>query len=399
MEPTGRRLLSRVVDYAAQREPERLFAVILRDLNVSDGFQNPTMKELAHVVTPLCWWIEKAIGPAISQERLAYIGINDVRYYVFVLACQKLGYKAFYLLQETLMMLMFTCLKQLTSPKIFFSEERRTRVLEIQELCPNCNDEFSRLPWPKSRQPAAFYNYVQRQAILRDYDADLAFDLNVPFPETTDRSSIVNYVHQTVSRKSGKSCFLNDQNIHNAGLDSLTTIQIAKILQRGLQQHRLETKEGTITPQVVHANPNVYRLNRSDAETRQNNSFSKKGLVLLGKPQFDLERAKYEEMAGLADTVIYNAWKVSFYQSVESFETHINGVRNFIDFSLQSRHNAHIHFISSVSTVEAWTRQIGLLVPKEPIEDSDVVLQQGYGESEYIRERICLEAFCLCYLR
>ncbi|KAE8321373.1 hypothetical protein BDV39DRAFT_210772 [Aspergillus sergii] len=104
---------------------------------------------------------------------------------------------------------------------------------------------------------------VQRQAILQDYeqeinaiyDADLAFDLDVPFPDAIYRSSIVKYVYQIVSRTSGKSCFLNDQNIYNAGLDSLTMIQIATILQRGLQLHRPDTEEGTITPQAVYANP------------------------------------------------------------------------------------------------------------------------------------------------
>ncbi|OOQ87627.1 NRPS-like enzyme [Penicillium brasilianum] len=854
MEPTGRRLLSRVVDDAAQHEPERLFAVIPRGLNVSDGFQNLTMKELAHAVNSLCWWIEKTIGPAISRERLAYIGMNDVRYCVFVLACQKLGYEAFLPSTRNSDDAHVHLLKAADCTKIFFSEERRTRVLEIQGLCPNveifqiptlrqmladangrrsyiyqeayddvenhticiihssgttgmpklvpltngffkCQDECSRLPWPESRQPATFCNYsqeeivlattpffhlmglfsfvmsifhnvpvligpekplsvdylvelidktrptaglfppsvledmshsekalkslgtlrsvffggaplaldsgrrlrqhvqvvsvigssemgwlpalipeskedwayfewnpfygiemqargddlfemviprredsrnvhaifhtfpdrdvyktndlytrhptnphlwkfhgrfddvivlsngekfnpvnmektieghplvsravvvgqsrfeaglliqptadgsqmshnriieevwptvqeanraaaahgrilkeriglasntkpfkttakgtVQRQSVLRDYeqeinaiyDADLAFDLDVPFPETADSSSIVEFVRQIVSRASGKSCFLDNQNIHDAGLDSLTTIQIAKLLQRGLQQHRPETKEGTITSQVVYANPTVeglarfilkildgeigddiprkekihrliqkytttltansdkqlssqpkppsvvvltgstgslgtyllhdliknptiakvYCLNRSDAETRQKNSFSEKGLGVssdewakieflqasLGEPQFDLERAKYEEMSSLADTVIHNAWKVDFNQSVESFETHIKGVRNFIDFSLQSRHNAHIHFVSSVSTVGAWTRQMGSLVPEEPIEDSDVALQQGYGESKYVAERICLEASRRCHV-
>ncbi|KAJ5444672.1 acetyl-CoA synthetase-like protein [Penicillium daleae] len=732
MEPRGKRLLSRVVDDAAQREPERLFAVIPRGLNISDGFQNLT-EEMSHVVNSLCWWIEKTIGPAISQERLAYIGMNDVRYCVFVLACQKLGYEAFLPSTRNFDDANVHLLKAADCTKIFFSEERRTRVLEIQELCPNveifsistlqqmladangrlsyiyqeayddvenhtfasstvlelplvpltngffkCNDEFSRLPWPESRQPATFYSYgqeeivlattpffhlmglisfvmsifhnvpvligpekplsvdhlveliektsptagvfppsvledmsnsekalkslgtlrsvffggaplaldsgrrlrqhvqvvsvigedsrnvqaifhtfpdqdvyrtndlytrhptnphlwkfhgrvddvivlsngekfnpvnmektieghplvsravvigqsrfqaglliqptadapemshntfikevwptvqeanqvvaahgrilkeriglasnakpfkttakgtVQRQAILRDYeqeinaiyDADSAFDLDVPFPETTDRSSIVKYVHQIVSRAFGKSCFLNDQNIHNSGLGSLMTIQIAKVLQRGIQQHRPETKEVTIPPQVVYANPTVeglarflhgilegtihddiprnekihqliqkytatlianystiakvYCLNRSDA-AHQKKSFSEKGLNVspdewakieflqasVGEPQFDLERAKYEEISSLADTVIHNSWKVDFNHSVDSFETHFKGVRNFIDFSLQSRHNAHIHFISSVNTVGAWTRQMGLLV-------------------------------------
>jgi thioester reductase-like protein len=119
----------------------------------------------------------------------------------------------------------------------------------------------------------------------------------------------------------------------------------------------------------------VYCLNRSDA-AHPKKSFSEKGLNVspdewakieflqasVGEPQLDLERAKYEEISSLADTVIHNSWKVDFNHSVDSFETHFKGVRNFIDFSLQSRHNAHIHFISSVSTVGAWTRQMGLLV-------------------------------------
>ncbi|KAJ5364757.1 uncharacterized protein N7496_010470 [Penicillium cataractarum] len=854
MAPTEKRLLSRVVDDAAQRDPERLFAVIPRGVKVSDGFQNFTMKELAHVVNSLCWWIEKTIGPAISQERLAYIGMNDVRYCMFILACQKLGYEAFLPSTRNSDDAHVHLLKAADCTKIFFGEERHTRVLEIQELCPNveifqvptlqqmfgdkngrrsyiyqeayddvenhpiciihssgttgmpklvsltngffkCHDKFSRLLWPESRQPATFYNYgqdelvlattpffhlmglisfvmsifhnvpvligpekplsvdhlveliektsptagffppsvledmshsekalkslealrsvffggaplaldsgrrlrqhvqvisvigssemgwlpalvpeskedwayfewnpyygiemqprgddlfemviprredsrsmqaifhtfpdrhvyktndlytrhptnphlwkfhgrfddvivlsngekfnpvnmektieghplvskavvvgqsrfqaglliqptaeapemtqnafieeiwptvqeanqsvaahgrvlkeriglasnakpfkitakgtVQRQAILQDYeheinaiyDADSPFELDVPFPETANRSSIVKYVHQVVSGAFGKSRFRNDQNIHNAGLDSLMTIQIAKILQQGLQQHRTETKEGTITPQVIYANPTVdglarfihgilegtidddiprnekihqliqkytanliadcdrqppsqpehpsvvvltgstgslgtyllhdliktptiakvYCLNRSDAETRQKNSFSEKGLNVspdewakieflkasLGEPQLDLEPAKYEEISNLADTVIHNAWKVDFNHSVDSFETHIKGVRNFIDFSLQSRQNAHIHFVSSVSTVGAWTKQMGSLVPEEPIENPDVVLPQGYGESKYIGERICLESSRRCHV-
>jgi thioester reductase-like protein len=73
-------------------------------------------------------------------------------------------------------------------------------------------------------------------------------------------------------------------------------------------------------------------------------------------------------------------------------------LRNLIDLSLQSQHNTHIHFISSVSTVGAWTRQMGCLVPEEPIENIDVVLRQGYGESKHIGERICLEASRRCHV-
>ncbi|KAF3384527.1 Iterative polyketide synthase CazM [Penicillium rolfsii] len=854
MEFATKRLLSKVVDDAAQREPERVFAVIPRGLNIADGFQNLTMKGLSHIVNSLCWWIENTIGPATSRERLAYFGMNDVRYCAFILACQKLGYEAFLPSTRNSDDAHVHLLQAADCTKIFFTEERRIRVLEIQNLCTNveifsiptlqqmladangrrsyifqeayddvedhticiihssgttgmpklvpltngffnCTDEFSRLPWPESRQPATFYNYaqeeivlattpffhlmglisfimsifhnvpvligpdrplsvdnlaeliektsptagvfppsvledmshsevalktlrtlrtvffggaplaldsgrrlcqhvqvvsvigssemgwlpalvpesredwayfewnphygiemqprgddlfemviprrensrdvqaifhtfpdrdvyrtndlytrhptnphlwkfhgrfddvivlsngekfnpvtmektieehplvskavvigqsrfqaglliqptadtpemsqdafieqiwptvqeanrvvathgrilreriglasnakpfkttakgtVQRQATLRDYeqeinaiyDADSALDLDVLFPEMTDSSSIEKYVHKIVSRAFGKPFLLNNQNFHNAGLDSLMTIQIAKSMQRGLELHRPETKEGTITPQAVYTNPTVedlarclrgklegsvdddiprkekihrliqkhiaslnlnrdaqlssppktpsvvvltgstgslgtyllheliktptttkvYCLNRSDAEIRQKKSFSEKGLTALpdewakveflqaslGEPQFDLERAKYEEICNLADTVIHSSWKVDFNHSVESFEPHIRGVCNLIDLSLQSCHKAHIHFISSVSTVGAWKKQMGSLVPEEPIDDSDVVLQQGYGESKYIGERICFEASRRCHV-
>jgi nucleoside-diphosphate-sugar epimerase/acyl carrier protein len=152
----------------------------------------------------------------------------------------------------------------------------------------------------------------------------------------------------------------------------------------------------------------VYCLNRSDAESRQKQGFEEKGLHLspsdwqerveflqasFGAPQFGLDEAKYQELLQTVDTVIHNAWKVDFNHSVDSFEdTHIQGIRRFVDFSLSSRHNAHIHFVSSISTVGAWTPAMGSSVPEVPMEDSKAVLPQGYGESKHVAERICLEA-------
>lgn len=152
----------------------------------------------------------------------------------------------------------------------------------------------------------------------------------------------------------------------------------------------------------------IYCLNRSDAESRQRKGLEEKGLSFdndtwetkveflqasFGEPRFGLDEGKYQEMLQFVDTIIHNAWKVDFNNSVESFEeTHIRGVRRFVDFSLASRYNAHIHFVSSIGTVGGWTPQMGSLVPEVPMEDSSVVLPQGYGESKYISERICLEA-------
>lgn len=88
-----KRLLAQTVDHVAKTDPSKRFAVIPRGPEVSDGFQDLSMGEFAKAVNFMCWWIESTIGPAQSRETLAYLGSNDVRYGIFILACQKTGYQ------------------------------------------------------------------------------------------------------------------------------------------------------------------------------------------------------------------------------------------------------------------------------------------------------------------
>jgi nucleoside-diphosphate-sugar epimerase len=150
----------------------------------------------------------------------------------------------------------------------------------------------------------------------------------------------------------------------------------------------------------------VYCLNRSEARDRQAKSFQEKGFhhdfnqgcveflaASFGEERFGISSPKYEEMLSTVDTVIHNAWRMDFNISVDSFEdVHIRGVRHFIDFSLQSTHHAHIHFMSSIGTIGGWKLTHGPSVPETPIEDCDVTLRQGYAEAKHICERICLAA-------
>lgn len=149
----------------------------------------------------------------------------------------------------------------------------------------------------------------------------------------------------------------------------------------------------------------IYCLNRSeDAEARQVHSFKEKGLAVsadfsprveflqahFGTEKFGLSDSKYKELTESVDTIIHNAWTVNFNHKLEAFEdTHINGVRRLVDFSLESIHSAHTHFISSVSTIGGWTSKHGPSVPECPLENPDIALQQGYGESKFVSERIC----------
>lgn len=335
---------------------------------------------------------------------------------------------------------------------------------------------------------------LMRRAVLVDYEKEIDMiysigedDLSIPFPDNSDQASIMTYTRQVITHVLEGSNFLDHQDLYTAGLDSLMTMQVSKILQQGIQQGRPEIASESINPQVIYANPSVeqlsrfiqdclsgktqteiprdakirklvekytadipvraensqtrpispstailtgstgslgiyllhkllsnpsiskvYCLNRSDAESRQKKGFGEKGLALqtndwetrveflkasFGEPMFGLSEAKYQEMLQSVDTVIHNAWMVNFNHSVESFEaTHIQGMRRFVDFSLESRRNAQIHFISSVSTVGGWTSDRGSPIPEIPLEDSSAVLAQGYGESKHVAERICLEA-------
>ena len=66
----------------------------------SRGWREVTFKELAGAVDYMAWWIERVVGPACTQEAgvrartgpLAYMGANDIRYVVFILACMKSGH-------------------------------------------------------------------------------------------------------------------------------------------------------------------------------------------------------------------------------------------------------------------------------------------------------------------
>ncbi|KAJ6092951.1 hypothetical protein N7486_008240 [Penicillium sp. IBT 16267x] len=336
---------------------------------------------------------------------------------------------------------------------------------------------------------------LQRRSVLRNfeteineiYQAGLEEDLDHHLPESLDRANILKYTREIISQVLEKPDVPINQDLYSLGLDSLTTMQVAKTLQRGVQHLQGKVKPGTINPQTIYSNPTVellagrisnfvegksqeaiprdekiqnmiekytsdlpeashktpkksaspstviltgstgslgnyllhdllkdpsiskvYCLNRSDAEERQKKGLEEKGLLVdandwaskaeflqasFGEAHFGLSEDKYEELLESVDTIIHNAWKVDFNHSVESFEeTHIKGVRNFVDFSLKSKCNAHIHFVSSVSTVGAFTPEMGPLVPEIPMENSSVVLPQGYGESKHVAERICLEA-------
>lgn len=90
----GKRLLAKYVDYLAMSDPSRRFALIPRSEDVNDGFREVTIHDIARAVNFMSWWIEKHLEPA-RGETIAYMGSNDIRYIVLILASNKTGHKVY----------------------------------------------------------------------------------------------------------------------------------------------------------------------------------------------------------------------------------------------------------------------------------------------------------------
>ncbi|TGO61871.1 hypothetical protein BCON_0024g00750 [Botryotinia convoluta] len=145
----------------------------------------------------------------------------------------------------------------------------------------------------------------------------------------------------------------------------------------------------------------VYALNRAvNGEERQRGASSSHGLNTdfskvtfyktdMSQPRFGLDQESYDELLDNATHIIHNQWQVDFNLSLASFEPHIRGVRNLIDFAAQSKNNAILSFISSIGITQG--KNWGKPVPELIIDDWNAAAM-GYGSSKLISEVLLAEA-------
>lgn len=90
--------------------------------------------------------------------------------------------------------------------------------------------------------------------------------------------------------------------------------------------------------------------------------------------------------------IIHNAWRVDFNLSLSSFEPHIHGVRNLIDLARSARYASSLRFLftSSVGSAQSWNSKSLGPYPEYVITDPHCAVGNGYGESKYISERVCV---------
>lgn len=138
----------------------------------------------------------------------------------------------------------------------------------------------------------------------------------------------------------------------------------------------------------------IYCLNRgSSAHARTIESVKARGLDVpldrveslsadLTQPDFGLGP---NALPGV-NLVIHNAWSVNFNMGVSSFENHIQGARNLLDFSFRS--DARFFFVSSVSAAA----RSGSVIPEAHLNHLTDAQQMGYARSKLVAERLCLHA-------
>ncbi|KAL8999600.1 MAG: hypothetical protein Q9169_001560 [Polycauliona sp. 2 TL-2023] len=149
----------------------------------------------------------------------------------------------------------------------------------------------------------------------------------------------------------------------------------------------------------------IYCLNRSPGSSqRQERSQNEKGLAKDFEKVRFLEWNPSQSHLGLDQTteyepllegttdIIHNAWEVNFNLSLRSFESHLSGVQQFIEFSQTSAKRAHILFISTVGTVLDHTTDQPQIA-ETPMKDWSSAQASGYPQSKLIAERLFIHAF------
>ncbi|KAH8650872.1 hypothetical protein BGZ60DRAFT_462084 [Tricladium varicosporioides] len=112
----------------------------------------------------------------------------------------------------------------------------------------------------------------------------------------------------------------------------------------------------------------------------------------LSKPNFDLSPTIYAQMKKEVSLIVHIAWPVNFNIHLSSFEPHIAGLYNLLQFSLSVKRPqpAQLFFCSSIST--AFNAPTPVTIPNAPIEDLTYASTMGYGQSKLVGEHIVRNA-------
>jgi thioester reductase-like protein/acyl-coenzyme A synthetase/AMP-(fatty) acid ligase/aryl carrier-like protein len=88
-------LLSELVQNRAATRPREIFAKVPRNNDYANGYRTVTNSTLVTAVDHVAGLITSTFGPSKDFQRIAYLGLHDLRYTIVVLAGIKTGYTMF----------------------------------------------------------------------------------------------------------------------------------------------------------------------------------------------------------------------------------------------------------------------------------------------------------------
>ncbi|CRG85138.1 putative polyketide synthase 32 [Talaromyces islandicus] len=91
----GRRIFVNVIDDVARTDPSRVCISIPCSPNTQDGWKDVSYRQYANSINRLSHWIinKAGISPEGEFPTFAYVGPNDIRYFIFIAAAAKCHFK------------------------------------------------------------------------------------------------------------------------------------------------------------------------------------------------------------------------------------------------------------------------------------------------------------------
>ena len=93
--PNGRKqLLNNIVDKLARDHPDTLYAEVpVSPDSFDNGFHKITYRDFSNAINGVAWWMKNTMGEGKNFETLTYLGPNDSRHTILLLAAVKAGFK------------------------------------------------------------------------------------------------------------------------------------------------------------------------------------------------------------------------------------------------------------------------------------------------------------------
>ena len=97
--PYGRRLIASRIDELAHQDPNRVW-ISIPSARPVEGFRDVTWGEGANAINSAAWWLESKLGYGSGQAPIAYMGPQDIRYIILLVAAIKTKHKASTIIQS-----------------------------------------------------------------------------------------------------------------------------------------------------------------------------------------------------------------------------------------------------------------------------------------------------------